>query len=56
MIKYGVGQPVRGVEDERLVRGAGKFTSDVAPEGSLFAHFMAGVYEVGFAPNWVADR
>ena len=40
MIKFGVGQPVRRVEDERLVRGAGKFTSDVAPEGSLFAHFI----------------
>src|SRR5208337_810729 len=39
-MKFGVGQPVRRVEDDRLVRGAGRYTSDVAPEGALFAHFV----------------
>ena len=40
MMKFGVGQPVRRVEDDRLVRGAGRYTSDLAPEGSLFAQFV----------------
>ena len=40
MMKFGVGQPVRRVEDDRLVRGAGRYTSDLAPEGSLFAQFI----------------
>ena len=40
VMKFGVGQPVRRVEDQRLVRGAGRYTSDVAPEGSLYAHFI----------------
>ena len=39
-MKFGVGQPVRRVEDDRLVRGAGRYTSDFAPEGALFAHFV----------------
>jgi aerobic carbon-monoxide dehydrogenase large subunit len=40
VMKFGVGQPVRRVEDQRLVRGAGRYTSDLAPEGSLYAHFI----------------
>ena len=32
-VKFGVGQPVRRVEDDRLVRGAGRYTSDFAPGG-----------------------
>jgi carbon-monoxide dehydrogenase large subunit len=40
VMKFGVGQPVRRVEDQRLVRGAGHYTSDLAPEGSLYAHFI----------------
>ena len=40
VMKFGVGQPVRRVEDQRLVRGAGRYTSDLAPEGSLYAHFV----------------
>jgi carbon-monoxide dehydrogenase large subunit len=32
-MKFGVGQPVRRVEDERLVRGAGQYASDLVPEG-----------------------
>ena len=40
VMKFGVGQPIRRVEDQRVVRGAGRYTSDVAPEGSLYAHFI----------------
>ncbi len=40
IMKFGVGQPVRRVEDDRLVRGAGQYTSDLAPEGALVAHFV----------------
>ncbi len=39
-MKFGVGQPVRRVEDHRLVRGAGRYTSDLAPESALTAYFV----------------
>ena len=29
MVKFGVGQPVRRVEDQRLITGQGQFTDDV---------------------------
>ena len=40
VMKFGVGQPVRRVEDDRLVRGEGVYTSDIAPEGALHAVFV----------------
>jgi len=40
MMKFGVGQPLRRIEDDRLVRGAGQYTSDLAPAGALHAHFV----------------
>ncbi len=40
VMKFGVGQPVRRLEDERLVRGAGRYTSDLAPERALHAYFV----------------
>lgn len=40
VMKFGVGQPVRRVEDDRLVRGEGRYTSDLAPENALFASFV----------------
>ena len=39
-LKFGVGQPVRRVEDDRLVRGRGRYTSDIAPEGAFHAYFV----------------
>ncbi len=39
-MKFGIGQPVRRVEDDRLARGAGLYTSDIAPEGALHAVFV----------------
>ncbi|HTR14176.1 MAG TPA: xanthine dehydrogenase family protein molybdopterin-binding subunit [Roseiarcus sp.] len=38
-MKFGVGQPVRRVEDVRLVTGRGAYTSDYSPEGALHAVF-----------------
>ena len=32
--KFGVGQPVRRVEDARLITGAGRYTDDHAPAGA----------------------
>ena len=53
-MKFGVAQPVRRVEDHRLVRGAGNFTSDIAPEGALFAYFVRSPH--AHARFSVADR
>ena len=39
-LKFGVGQPVRRVEDVRLVTGQGAFATDFAPEGALHAVFL----------------
>lgn len=36
-VKFGVGQPVRRVEDARFVSGAGRYTDDLAPAGALHA-------------------
>ena len=35
--KFGVGQPLRRVEDHRLLTGGGHYTDDYTPEKSLFA-------------------
>ena len=39
-MKFGVGQPVRRVEDVRLVSGQGHYASDYAPEGAPHAAFL----------------
>src|SRR5947209_6947031 len=38
--KFGIGQPVRRVEDARFISGAGMYTADVAKEGALAAAFL----------------
>src|SRR4051794_34741772 len=38
--KFGVGQPVRRLEDARFVTGGGRYTADIAPEGALAASFL----------------
>jgi aerobic carbon-monoxide dehydrogenase large subunit len=38
--KFGVGQPLKRVEDIRFVTGAGRYTSDVAERGELRAYFL----------------
>lgn len=37
---FGVGSPVRRVEDERLLRGEGRYADDLAPRDALFARFV----------------
>ncbi len=37
MMKFGVGQAIRRVEDERFVTGRGTYTSDILPQGTLHA-------------------
>jgi aerobic carbon-monoxide dehydrogenase large subunit len=39
-MKFGIGQPVRRVEDQRFLTGAGRYTADVMPEGRLVGHFL----------------
>ena len=36
MTQFGVAQPVRRVEDPRLLKGAGAYTDDVTPAGTLY--------------------
>jgi len=36
-IKFGVGQAVRRLEDDALVRGSGRYVADYAPAGLLHA-------------------
>src|SRR5436305_2667532 len=38
--KFGMGQPVRRVEDARFISGAGMYTADVMKEGALAACFL----------------
>ena len=39
-MKFGVGQPMRRVEDKRLLTGGGNYTSDYMPEKCLHAHVL----------------
>jgi carbon-monoxide dehydrogenase large subunit len=39
-MKFGIGQPVRRIEDARLITGQGLYTADLAPEGALHAVFL----------------
>ncbi|MFN3146944.1 MAG: xanthine dehydrogenase family protein molybdopterin-binding subunit [Paracoccaceae bacterium] len=40
MDKFGKSQPVKRVEDVRLLTGAGRYVDDIAPEGSLVAYVL----------------
>ncbi|MDF0599940.1 xanthine dehydrogenase family protein molybdopterin-binding subunit [Psychromarinibacter sp. C21-152] len=40
MEKFGKSQPVKRVEDLRLLTGHGRYVDDIAPAGSLVAHFF----------------
>src|ERR1035437_2127767 len=37
MSKFGLAQPVRRVEDPRLLKGAGRYTDDIQLPGMLFS-------------------
>lgn len=43
-LKFGFGQPVRRVEDQRLTTGAGRYTDDIAAEGALHAFVLRSPY------------
>lgn len=40
MVKFGVGQPMRRVEDERLITGKGRYTDDIMFEGQAHAFMV----------------
>ncbi|MBM3518107.1 MAG: xanthine dehydrogenase family protein molybdopterin-binding subunit, partial [Alphaproteobacteria bacterium] len=40
MAKFGIGQSVRRVEDDRLITGTGRFLDDINPPGLAYAHFL----------------
>ncbi len=40
MAKFGVGQPVRRVEDFRLLRGKGTYTDDISLQGQAYAFIL----------------
>jgi carbon-monoxide dehydrogenase large subunit len=43
-MKFGFGQPVRRVEDQRLTTGTGRYTDDTALEGALHAFVLRSQY------------
>src|SRR4051812_43714820 len=48
--KFGIGQPVRRVEDQRLLTGQGRYLDDAAPEGCLHALALRSPHaQAGFA-------
>ncbi len=40
MVKFGVGQPMRRVEDERLITGKGRYTDDISVAGQAHAFMV----------------
>ncbi len=40
MTKFGMAQPVRRVEDPRLLLGLGRYTDDIAAEGALYGYVL----------------
>ncbi|MCU4159456.1 xanthine dehydrogenase family protein molybdopterin-binding subunit [Acidiphilium sp. AL] len=40
MVKFGIAQPVKRVEDSRLLKGAGRYTDDVPANGALRLHVV----------------
>lgn len=43
-MKFGVGQPIRRVEDQRLATGTGRYTDDTAVEGALHGYVLRSQY------------
>ena len=51
-MKFGLGQPVKRLEDARLVTGGGRYTADITPGGTLHAVVVrsphaAATFEIG---------
>ncbi|MGE3832695.1 MAG: xanthine dehydrogenase family protein molybdopterin-binding subunit, partial [Parvibaculaceae bacterium] len=47
MTKFGVSQPVRRLEDARLVTGKGRYTDDIRVEGQLYGYVLRSVIAHG---------
>lgn len=43
-MKFGIGQAVNRVEDQRLLTGAGRYTDDIQPDGAAHALFVRSPY------------
>lgn len=43
-MKFGMGQPMRRVEDQRLTTGSGRYTDDTAVEGALHGYVLRSQY------------
>ncbi len=39
-MKFGIGQSVRRVEDQRFITGTGRYSTDYAPDGMLHAYAL----------------
>lgn len=44
MVKFGVGQPMTRVEDDRLITGHGRYTDDISFPGQVYAHLVRSPY------------
>ncbi|MEN2979712.1 xanthine dehydrogenase family protein molybdopterin-binding subunit [Tistrella bauzanensis] len=44
MLKFGIGQSVRRVEDRRFLTGHGRYTDDIVLDGQLYASFVRSPY------------
>jgi carbon-monoxide dehydrogenase large subunit len=44
MGQYGIGQPIRRKEDERLLTGHGRYTDDVNLDGQAYVYFLRSPY------------
>jgi carbon-monoxide dehydrogenase large subunit len=54
--KFGMGQPVRRLEDARFISGAGRYTADVMKDGALAAVFLRSPHaHATFAVGDLAD-
>ena len=44
MVKFGIGQAIKRVEDQRLLTGQGTYTDDVTPDGTARAFILRSPY------------
>ncbi len=40
MKKFGIGQPIRRVEDRKFITGEGRYTDDIAPQKAVHAYIL----------------
>jgi aerobic carbon-monoxide dehydrogenase large subunit len=38
--KFGIGQPIRRLEDRKFITGAGQYTDDITPAGTVHAFVL----------------